>query len=262
VVAAERDLAELIEGNVAAFLLEMGATGGGYTRADDEATWTLGGSPIGYHNAVVSFTVTDQQRARAIVAEWEDARRARDLPGSWHLTPSMQTTGVQQLLERGGYVDGGEEPAMAADLATIGASSPTDLRISKIVDADGMRDYRDVLASGFGEGPKEADWVAVVFTKIGFAGRWHHYVGRSGDTPVATCSLLLTSPVAGIYFVCTQPAHRRHGYGAAITRHAMSNAAELGASHAVLGSSPMGQGVYERLGFRTVFSYRLMEIEP
>src|SRR5204863_6466179 len=104
----------------------------------------------------VRFTVADEQRARVIVDEWDDARRARDLPGSWHLTPSMQTTGIQQMLESHGYVDGGEEPAMAAVLTTASESPPTDLRISEIVDADGMQDYRDVLASGFGEGPKEA----------------------------------------------------------------------------------------------------------
>jgi hypothetical protein len=39
-------------------------------------------------------------------------------------------------------------------------------------------------------------------------------------------------------------------------------AAASGAKYAVLGSSPIGQKVYERLGFRIVFSYRLFELEP
>jgi len=42
----------------------------------------------------------------------------------------------------------------------------------------------------------------------------------------------------------------------------MVEAADAGAAYAVLGSSPMGQGIYERLGFRTVFPYRLFEWEP
>jgi hypothetical protein len=42
------ELSVLIESNVAEFLLTMGRTGGGSERADDEITWTVGGSPIGY----------------------------------------------------------------------------------------------------------------------------------------------------------------------------------------------------------------------
>lgn len=44
-----------------------------------------------------------------------------------------------------------------------------------------------------------------------------------------------------------------------MTAHAMRQAATAGASHAVLGSSPMGQHIYERLGFNTIFAYRLLE---
>jgi hypothetical protein len=46
---------EQVEANVRAFLLEMGRVGGGVERADAEVVWTVGGSPIGYHNAVVAL---------------------------------------------------------------------------------------------------------------------------------------------------------------------------------------------------------------
>jgi len=256
------ELAALIEANVAAFLLEMGAAGGGVEREDREVHWTVGGSPIGYHNAIVRFDVDDEDRARTIVDEWSAELGARGVPGSCHLTPSMRPAGLQALFAASGFEDGGDEPAMTADLRVAVDVPSTDLAISVIADADGMRAYRDVLADGFGEGPKEADWVAAVFSTIGFDGRWQHYVGHVDGRAVATTSMLLTPPVAGIYFVCTRPEHRGRGYGAAITHHAMSGAATAGASYAVLGSSPMGQRIYEQLGFRTVFSYRLMEWEP
>ena len=41
----------------------------------------------------------------------------------------------------------------------------------------------------------------------------------------------------------------------------MRHAARTGATFAVLGSSPMGQRVYERLGFRTIFTTRLFELD-
>ncbi len=46
-----------------------------------------------------------------------------------------------------------------------------------------------------------------------------------------------------------------------VTYEAMRHAARTGATLAVLGSSPMGQRIYERLGFRTIFSTRLFELD-
>src|SRR5436189_234700 len=70
---------------------------------------------------------------------------------------------------------------------------------------------RSGLAAGFGEGPKEADWVASIYSKTGVAtdGPWRHFVGRVDEEPVATASLLLTGTTGGVYFVCTRPEFRR-----------------------------------------------------
>jgi ribosomal protein S18 acetylase RimI-like enzyme len=258
------DLAELIENNVAEFLLGMGGAGGGERRATDEVTWTVGGSPIGYHNAVVRCAAATHARAREIVDQWRTELRDRALPGSWHLTPAMRPAALAELLTAAGFQDGGDEPAMAADLTKLGGYPAADGLAIEVVETEGdLVAYRDVLAAGFGEGPKEADWVTATFATIGLkGGPWHHLLGRLGADAVGTASLLMTARAGGIYFVCTRPDMRRRGYGAAVTRQAMVEAARLGASHAVLGSSPMGQRVYEKLGFRTVFSYRLFEFEP
>jgi ribosomal protein S18 acetylase RimI-like enzyme len=258
------DLAALIESNVAEFLLIMGKIGGGRERADDEITWTVGGSPIGYHNAVVRCGAS-QTRGRALVEEWRTELRARSLPGSWHLSPTMRPNDLGEYLTEAGFEDGGEEPAMAAVLSDrSGTPSLADLEIAVVKSDADLDEYRNVLAAGFGEGPKEADWVASVFAEAGVAGYgpWCHILGRVGAEPVATASLLLTNATAGIYFVCTRPDYRRRGFGAAVTSAAMIEAARSGAKHAVLGSSSMGQRIYERLGFRTVFAYRLFEFEP
>jgi ribosomal protein S18 acetylase RimI-like enzyme len=258
------DLAALIESNVAEFLLTMGMIGGGSERADDEITWTAGGSPIGYHNAVVRCDAS-QARGRALVEEWRTELWSRSLPGSWHLSPTMWPNELAEYLTEAGFEDGGDEPAMAAVLSDLSDMSRiADLDIARVNTDDDLDEYRNVLATGFGEGPREADWVASVFARAGVAdeGPWRHIVGRVGREPAATASLLLTHGTAGIYFVCTRPEFRRRGFGAAMTSAAMVEAAHSGAKHAVLGSSPMGQRIYERLGFRTIFSYRLFEFEP
>ena len=91
--------------------------------------------------------------------------------------------------------------------------------------------------------------------------RWRHFVGTVADDPVATASTLLTNSTAGIYVVCTRPDARRCGLWC---RDHLRSDAPRGAhraTFAVLGSSPMGQRIYERLGFRTIFSTRLFELD-
>jgi ribosomal protein S18 acetylase RimI-like enzyme len=259
------DVAELLEFNVTEFLLTMGSAGGGETRTDDVVTWIVAGSPIGYHNAVVRCHA-GAERARRLVNEWIDELRARSLPGSWHLSPAMRPEGLAGLLTEAGFVDGGDEPAMAVELSglSLAPRSSDHLDIYPVRGDDDVDLYRDVLAAGFGEGPKEADWVRSVWRTIGFNddSPWQHLVGVLDGQAVATASVLMTGAIGGIYFVATHPDQRRRGFGTAITHRAMVEAASRGATHAVLGSSPMGHSVYERLGFRTRFSYRLFEFEP
>jgi GNAT superfamily N-acetyltransferase len=259
------DRAAQVEANVRAFLLEMGRVGGGVVRDDREVTWVVGGSPLGYHNAVVACTA-EGDRAGALVSAWADELDQRGVPGSVHLSPSMRPSDLGDRLLAAGFDDGGEEPAMAADLtATPEAPPVAGVQTARVRTAGELAYFQAVLASGFGEGPPEAAWVAEVFGRIGLGDdvAWRHLLGRLDGAPVATATLFTSPPdVAGLYFVCTAPEVRRRGIGAAITAAAMLDARSLGCSTAVLGSSPMGHGVYRRLGFEEVFRYRLLEREP
>ena len=73
------------------------------------------------------------------------------------------------------------------------------------------------------------------------------------DEPVAlACIAPPASGAARIGPVYTPPAHRRHGYGAAVTAHATTAGLEEGASEVVLYAdlaNPTSNGVYLRLGF-------------
>src|SRR5205814_3546681 len=137
--------------------------------------------------------------------------------------------------------DAGDEPAMLADLLAPPPEvrDDPDLAIERVRNNATLGAYRDVLSRGFGEGAREAEWVASVFGSIGLGDdpAWRHYVGRINGAAVSTVSLLVDSGVGGIYFVCTAPDARRRGLGAAITRHAMVEARALGCAVAVLGAS-------------------------
>ena len=256
---------EQVEANVRAFLLEMGRIGGGVLREDAEVVWTVGGSPIGYHNAVVRCSAS-AGRADELADEWAAELDRRRLPGSWHVSPSMRPDDLRARLLARGFEDGGEEPAMVADLSVSSPARPVSgLEVGPVRTVADLHGYREVLARGFGEGPPEAAWVTDVFGRIGLGDEvpWRHLVGRLDGRAVATVTLFVHPPeVAGVYFVATTPEARRRGIGAAVTTRALDEARGLGCTSAVLGSSPMGYGVYRRLGFDEVFRYALLERSP
>jgi GNAT superfamily N-acetyltransferase len=78
------------------------------------------------------------------------------------------------------------------------------------------------------------------------------YVGRTEGTPCTTGFGAVTEGHVGVFNVATPPAHRHRGFGRAITARAVDDGVRGGAHTAYLQASPMGLGVYERMGFRTV----------
>ncbi|MEV6281650.1 GNAT family N-acetyltransferase [Kribbella sp. NPDC051770] len=249
------DLIGAVEDNLAELLMRMGAAGGGVQRDDGRARWTIGGSPLDYHNAVVAV---DLAGADAAIAESLALMRERNVPGSWHVGPSLRPDELGPKLLSAGFEDGGSEPAMALalDELTQEPLGPAGLEIREVESEDELVVWAETLARGFGEGKLEADWVSEIYRREGFGDPWAHYLARLDGEPVATATIFRTGDVAGVYFVMTVPEARRQGIGAAITRHAVRGS---NAQYAVLGASSAGKPVYERLGFRTVGEIRIYE---
>ena len=78
------------------------------------------------------------------------------------------------------------------------------------------------------------------------------YLGETGGQAVTTGIGATVGGCTGVFSVATPPAHRRRGYGAALTARAVTDGLAAGAAWAWLQSSPPGYGIYARLGFRTV----------
>jgi len=276
VLQATGEIARAIEENAVEFLLAMGRAGGGEERDERDVApsgetgrvqWTFGGSPIAYHNAVVRADLTASQADAAI-----DASIARlgalGVPGSWHIGPSMRPPDLRERLRARGFTgcEPGGEPGMAAPLDALpdDVLPPAGLDLQRVRAPLDLEQFGAVLASGFGEGPPEADWVCATFARIGLHDEsgWLHYLGRIDETPVSTVSVFFAAGVAGLYFVCTAPDHRRRGVARATTLTAMRAARERGAPLAVLTSSPMGYRVYEQLGFREFCQIGVPEYDP
>ncbi|HEU4536183.1 MAG TPA: GNAT family N-acetyltransferase [Polyangiaceae bacterium] len=255
-----------IEANAAAALLSIGRASGGDERDEGGVRWTIGGSPLAYHNAVVVADLAPGEVDAAVVASIA-AMRARGVPGSWHVGALMRPADLGERLTARGFVEVGDEPAMALELASPPPPAPPPprgLRVERVRDGRGLGAWGEVLAAGFEGADEGAAWMVDTFRRLGLGegSPWHHFLGRLEGMPVATASLFLEGNVAGVYFVFTSPRQRRRGVAAALTRATLDEARALGARLAVLHSSEMGYEVYRRLGFREYGRLRRYEWAP
>jgi GNAT superfamily N-acetyltransferase len=89
----------------------------------------------------------------------------------------------------------------------------------------------------------------------------HVVVARRGEAghggePLATAMIYESDGVAGVQWVGTVPEARGLGLGALVTTWVTNLAFDRGASTVNLQASPMGEPIYLRLGYQTIFHYR------
>jgi ribosomal protein S18 acetylase RimI-like enzyme len=246
------EMVNALEENGAEFLLEMGRAGGGEEHTHDDIQWIVGGSPLDYHNAVVRASLSEGTSDQKIEA-FQAALAHYNVPGSWHLGPSMRPATLGERLVVHGFRHDGDEVGMGLDLRLplVEVAIPRQFIVVSVRTPHQLNDYASVLAQGFGEGEGEARWVQKVFTRIGLeeGQPWQHLVGYVERIPVTTATLFFTGETVGLYFIATAPAWRRRGLGLAITTAALEAAREREAQWAVLGASSMGYSTYRRAGF-------------
>jgi ribosomal protein S18 acetylase RimI-like enzyme len=227
-----------------------------YGRADvrpiggDHALAFVSDSPFGMLNPVVRFRAEDTT-ADAAIGELLGAAARRSLDQWWWGGPG-DPADLGRRLTAAGLTAHAPSPGMARGLAGWSAEpAPEGLEIAPV---DGDLDaYFDVFLPTF-DLPEE-HWPAMRRAYAAMSGdpRVHNFLGRL-DGQVVACSTLLLDDggTAGVWNVATTAAVRGRGVGTAMTAAAMSAGAARGARDAILIASPLGEPVYQRMGFRTV----------
>jgi GNAT superfamily N-acetyltransferase len=151
-------------------------------------------------------------------------------------------------LERRGGI-----PSMVLDNPAEPRERVKSLYIQPVLHEKSLTDHVRVVSEAF-------DWqpavLAMVFTLRLLSDEcWSGWVGYLDDEPVAASQLVVHEGVGGIYYVATVEAHRGRGFGEAITRHAVEQAASQSCGIVSLQASPAGYPVYVRMGFRNVAEY-------
>ena len=88
-----------------------------------------------------------------------------------------------------------------------------------------------------------------------------HFSLYKQQKPIASITLSMHDTIARIDDVGTLPAFQGKGYASALMRYLLLEAKKLGARHCFLESSDSGLGVYQKLGFETLFKNNIYSRE-
>jgi ribosomal protein S18 acetylase RimI-like enzyme len=185
---------------------------------------------------------------------------ARKLPWAFWICDEWLTRPVRRELvdmcESLGMRAAVEMPGMAAEslrdtawfLRRVRSTPPLDIRRAE--SAREMCDFRAVGSVCFHVPPA---WFHEVFDDTIPSRDFRCWVGYRGERPVATAATVVSHGAIGLYNVASIPGEQRKGFGEAITRHAIGEAArESGLRRVILQSTSQGERLYRKLGFREV----------
>ena len=244
-------LARLEHENMVEWLrIHCGQVAGALTWIDDGVAVFASGVPKPLFNQVL----TDDGATDAAVVRAVEQVGARGVPFCVVLRRGVDDRFAARVLGLGLRQDPGVMPGMAlAPIPSDAVATDVPLDIRVIDDETGLGDHVAAVARGFD--------IPIAMMRD-FAGRelWLHpgctvYVGTHGGEPVTSGFAVRTGSTMGMYWIATIPEARGRGFGDAMTRRIVADAAAAGCDVAVLQASDMGRPIYTRIGFRTVIEY-------
>lgn len=231
------------------------ALGVGGERADDDGLVRLAsGMPLAMFNPTfVTGPLADHAKAIEDTTAFYAERR---LPFALYFRDAT-APGLADACRAAGLVEHWQPPIMVLD--PIPADDPPlpDGLTIEVVDAGTYDVYLDTMAAGFGM-PLELLAAVRDRSLLGIPG-FFGVLGRVDGEPAATSGVYVSDDIAGVYNVATLEAHRRKGYGEALTAAAARIGAEAGCAKAILQASEAGEPVYRRMGYATPDRYRQFE---
>jgi hypothetical protein len=135
---------------------------------------------------------------------------------------------------------------------------PDGADIRRVADVDGVADFAEVNAQAYTVYGMPADVLRAGFSRpeAVLAPHIAAFVAYVDGEPQSAAMTCLSHGVAGVYWVGTVEAARGRGLAEACTLAATNAGFDFGARLQSLQASPMGESIYRRMGYETLFRYR------
>jgi ribosomal protein S18 acetylase RimI-like enzyme len=165
--------------------------------------------------------------------------------------------------ERAGLRAVFDMPEMVLDAGVAEEVPPAGTSLRRISSAEEASQYWEVAAAAYTSNGFPPEIFAFYEDDEGlWAENVAAFLAHLDGRPAGIAMTIVSHGVAGIYWVgCTEEARGR-GLGRTVTAAAVNAGFGMGAETASLQASPMGEGIYRRMGFETVFDYRLLMSRP
>lgn len=217
-----------------------------------DATVVQSQIPEDTFNYVISAHFTENN------ADWRISHvislyKKKSLPFSWWVGPSDTPENLSELLQQHGLRFKEENIGMYLALDHFQPTAVSPLAFKRVDSSEQMEDFTHVLVE-LGINPQ----VYCEAPPVLYRGEapFQFYVGYLDGVPVATGILVLHANVAGIYYVIISPSHRKKGFGTAMMEHLIQQAKAKKYSICTLQASADGKGLYKRLGFKPLCSFK------
>jgi GNAT superfamily N-acetyltransferase len=216
-------------------------------------------------NGVIQTTLAEGEADARIEATLERFR-ACGLPMVWWSGPSRRPVDLGARLLGRRLTTPGDDPGMAADLQALNenVATPAGLTIERVANDVALREWMLTLRATDGLPPPTREPDLALQRPASYApdDDYRLYLARLDGAPVGTAAAQIGAGVVGLYCVGVVPEARRQGIGAAVTLAALREARRQGYHFGVLGASEMGEGVYQRLGFKQYCLLQMYECLP
>ncbi|MCH6560854.1 MAG: hypothetical protein IH800_00375 [Myxococcales bacterium] len=155
-------------------------------------------------------------------------------------------------------------PAMLVEAPLQEVPVPSGAELRRVVDADGVEDFRKVAAEAWTTYGIPPEVTATVFSNDATLLAPHviAVVSYIEATPLCAALALLSHGIAGIYWVSSVSGARGRGLGEACTRVVTNAGFDLGARAVSLQASPMGDAIYRRMGYVELSNYHMLWSPP
>ena len=260
-----KEIACLIEENFFRFRAVVGQFPNAGVHTTPWLTLIDSGLPHAPWNAVLKTQLpsgaVDQK-----IEEMLEHFRSRKLPFSWWIGPTTRPPETENRLKAHGFTYRENSPGMAIKLREVNEISPPrpPLMIHPVGSKTDLERFIGVVAHCFHLPEICAAALFDVYLKMGWRSDapLNHFLGWWKGRAVASASLFFAAGVAGIHLVGTLSELRGRGIGTAMTMACVQRASEMNFQLAVLRSSPLGENVYYRIGFREYCRLKRYEWEP